>query len=408
VTGAAGPAATEWRAIGTVVRLVVTDPDQLDAGRRLLAGQLAVLDLTCSRFREDSELVRAERKAGTAVEVSGMLADAIAVALHAAEVTDGDLDPTVGTHLVRLGYDRDFRLVAPEGAAIPVAGAPRPRWREIRLDRRARMLTVPRGVRLDLGATAKARTADLAATRLADRLGCGVLVSLGGDIAIGGEPPDDGWQVRIQDVTGHPDEPPAGPAEVISVSGGGVSSSGTAARRWRRGGVTMHHILDPRTGLPAPPVWRTVSAVAETAVLANIATTAAVIRGTGAPAWLAARGVAARLVAADGRVRRTPGWPGTESAARETAAPETAPPGKPSRGRPAPGTLPPGKAAPQAAPPGKKPPGKRQAAREPTGRKPAAREPTGRKPAAREPTATMPRRAGAAAAPGTAPSGDVA
>jgi FAD:protein FMN transferase len=306
----AGPAATEWGAIGTSIRLVVTDPDQLDAGRRLLASQLAVLDLTCSRFREDSELVRAERKAGTAVEVSGMLADAVAVALHAAEVTDGDLDPTVGTQLVRLGYDRDFRLVATDGAAIPVAGAPRPRWREVRLDRRARLLTVPRGVRLDLGATAKARTADLAAARLADRLGCGVLVSLGGDIAVGGEPPDGGWRVRIQDVTGHPDERPAGPAEVIALGGGGLSSSGIAARRWRRGGVTMHHIIDPRTGMPAPPVWRTVSAVAGTAVLANIATTAAVIRGNGAPAWLASRGVAARLVAAGGRVHRTAGWPG--------------------------------------------------------------------------------------------------
>jgi thiamine biosynthesis lipoprotein ApbE len=316
--GAVGPVATEWRAIGTSIRLVVTDPDQLDDGRRLLASQLAVLDLTCSRFRDDSELVRAERKAGTAVEVSGMLADAIAVALHAAEVTDGDLDPTVGSHLVRLGYDRDFRLVASDGAAIPVAGTARPRWREIRLERRSRMLTVPRGVRLDLGATAKARTADLAASRLADRLGCGVLVSLGGDIAVGGEPPEGGWRVRIQDVTGHPDDPPAGPAEVIAVREGGVSSSGIAARRWRRGGVTMHHILDPRTGLPAPPVWRTVSAVAGTAVLANIATTAAVIRGTEAPTWLAARGVAARLVAADGSVRHTAGWP------REDAVPSGA------------------------------------------------------------------------------------
>ena len=305
----AGPVATEWRAIGTSIRLVVTDPDQLDDGRRLLASQLAVLDLTCSRFRDDSELVRAERKAGTAVEVSGMLADAIAVALHAAEVTDGDLDPTVGSHLVRLGYDRDFRLVASDGAAIPVAGTARPRWREIRLERRSRMLTVPRGVRLDLGATAKARTADLAASRLADRLGCGVLVSLGGDIAVGGEPPEGGWRVRIQDVTGHPDEAPVGPSQVIAITGGGVSSSGIAARRWRRGQLTLHHILDPRTGLPARPVWRTVSVLADTAVRANIASTTAIIRGTGAPDWLAGQHLAARLVAAGGQVAVTDGWP---------------------------------------------------------------------------------------------------
>ncbi|HEY2488038.1 MAG TPA: FAD:protein FMN transferase [Streptosporangiaceae bacterium] len=302
-------AAASWPAIGTTVRLVITDPARLMPGRELLASYLAALDLACSRFRADSELARAERRAGTPVPVSEVLADAVAVALDAAAATDGDLDPTVATRLAALGYDRDFELVARDGPPVRLTVRIRPSWQDIRLDRGSRRLTMPPGVRLDLGATAKARAADRAAARLATRLGCGVLVGLGGDIAVGGAPPEGGWQVRVQDITGNPDDPPAGPSQLIAMTSGGVSSSGIAARCWRRGDVMLHHILDPRTGLPAPPVWRTVSAVADTAVAANIASTAAIIRGVGAPGWLASRGIPARLVAVDGSVRTVAAWP---------------------------------------------------------------------------------------------------
>jgi thiamine biosynthesis lipoprotein ApbE len=302
-------AAASWPAIGTTVRLVVTDPARLMPGRELLASYLGALDLACSRFRADSELARAERRAGTPVPVSEVLADAVAVALAAAAATDGDLDPTVATRLAALGYDRDFELVARDGPPVRLTVRIRPSWQDIRLDRGSRRLTVPPGVRLDLGATAKARAADRAAGRLAEHLGCGVLVGLGGDIAVGGAPPEGGWQVRVQDITGNPDDPPAGPSQLIAITSGGVSSSGIAARCWRRGDVMLHHILDPRTGLPAPPVWRTVSAVADTAVAANIASTAAIIRGVGAPGWLESRGIPARLVAVDGSVRTVAAWP---------------------------------------------------------------------------------------------------
>jgi thiamine biosynthesis lipoprotein ApbE len=315
------PAAAGWQAIGTSVRLVVTDPARLAEGRRLLAGYLDTLDLACSRFRADSELAYVERLAGTAVPVSEVLAGAVAVALDAAQATDGDLDPTVATRLSALGYDRDFALVPSDGPPVwldpqprPEDPQPRPDWRAIRLDRESRRLTVPPGVRLDLGATAKAHAADRAAASLASRLGCGILVSLGGDIAVGGEPPASGWRIRIQDITGHPGEAPVGPAQVITLTGGGVSTSGIAARRWRRGQHTLHHILDPSTGLPARPVWRTVSVLAETALRANVASTTAIIRGAAAPGWLERQALAARLVTAGGRVRATPGWPPVQNA----------------------------------------------------------------------------------------------
>jgi thiamine biosynthesis lipoprotein len=136
-----------------------------------------------------------------------------------------------------------------------------------------------------------------------------VLVSLGGDVAVAGPPPAAGWRVRVQDVTGAPQDPPAGPYALIAIRDGGLATSSTAARRWRRGGDVLHHILDPRTGLPAEPVWRTVSVAAGSCADANAASTAAVIRGRRALGWLTRLGLPARLVDATGAVFTVAGWP---------------------------------------------------------------------------------------------------
>jgi thiamine biosynthesis lipoprotein len=93
------------------------------------------------------------------------------------------------------------------------------------------------------------------------------------------------------------------------MASGGLATSSTTARRWRRGGDVLHHILDPRTGLPPAPVWRTVSVTAATCADANAASTAAIIRGDQAPGWLASLGLPARLVDVDGRVQTVAGWP---------------------------------------------------------------------------------------------------
>jgi len=96
---------------------------------------------------------------------------------------------------------------------------------------------------------------------------------------------------------------------VIAIRSGGLATSSTAARRWRRGGDVLHHILDPRSGLPAAPVWRTVSVAAGTCADANTASTAAIIRGEAALAWLAELALPARLVAESGAVVTLGGWP---------------------------------------------------------------------------------------------------
>jgi thiamine biosynthesis lipoprotein len=319
--GTAGPttreASASWRALGTSVHVVVTDAGQLTAARAMLEADLAAVDLACSRFRPDSEIATLDRQmtgapggTGTApVKVSPLLAEAIAVALRAARLTDGDVDPTVGAAMNAVGYDRDFSLVQREGPAVKLTVRTVPGWRQVEFDEAARLLRVPPGVRLDLGATAKAWAADRSAARIAAGLGCGVLVSLGGDVAVSGEPPPGGWRIRVQDISGSPDDPPAGPSAVVAIHTGGLATSSTTARRWRRGGDVLHHILDPRTGLPAAPVWRTVSVSAASCTDANIASTAAVIRGRAAPAWLAGLHLPARLVDEAGRVRTVGGWP---------------------------------------------------------------------------------------------------
>jgi thiamine biosynthesis lipoprotein len=302
-------ASAAWMALGFRVHLLVTDPGRLPAARSLLEADLAEVDIACSRFRADSELVALDRAMGRPAGLSPLLAEAVGVALRAAELTDGDVDPTVGEAIAAVGYDRDFALVAPDGPPLNLAVRAVPGWQQVRLDAASRTLTMPAGVRLDLGATAKAWASDRAAGRIAAALGCGVLVGLGGDIAVAGQAPPGGWRIRVQDVTGAPEEPPVGPSAVVAISGGGLATSSTTARRWRRGGDVLHHILDPRTGLPPAPVWRTVSVTAATCADANAASTASIIRGDRAPGWLASLGLPARLVDVGGRVQTVAGWP---------------------------------------------------------------------------------------------------
>jgi thiamine biosynthesis lipoprotein len=298
--------AIAFHALGTTAVLAITDPTvRLDA-RALLEDELAAIDHACSRFRTDSELVRVNTEAGRAVPVSALFLEALRVALRAAAVTDGRVDPTIGRALSIVGYDRDFADVAPDGPPLRVRLLPVPGWQRIEIDERHRTVRIPRGVALDLGATAKALAADRAASRIADVTDRGVLVSLGGDCAVAGEGPDGGWIVRLAD---RHDDATDGSGPAIALAAGGLATSGTTARRWRRGHERLHHVIDPATGMPAAEVWRTVSVAAASCVDANIASTAAIVLGEAAPSWLAAHGLAARLVAPDGTVRTVAGWP---------------------------------------------------------------------------------------------------
>lgn len=300
------PARTSMRALGTTAVLLTADPAREGRALDVLRAELDAVDAACSRFRGDSELSRANAAAGTGrpVPVGPLLAEAVDAALRAAELTGGAVDPTVGPALVALGYDRTFREVPPTGPE-PVL-RPARGWRAVGWDPALRLLRLPAGTALDLGATAKALAADRAARRAARSAGCGVLVNLGGDLAAAGPPPDGGWRIALADDHAAP-LPRPGP--VVTVRDGGLASSGTAVRTWRRGGRLRHHIVDPATGDSAPEVWRTVNVAAATCVDANTAGTAAVVLGERAPGWLRRTGLPARLVRPDGRVLRVNGWP---------------------------------------------------------------------------------------------------
>ncbi|KAA9153623.1 FAD:protein FMN transferase [Amycolatopsis acidicola] len=290
----------QWEVWSTTARVVVDDAAALADAKALVEAELAAVDQACSRFRPGSELALAER-AGTDVEISDLLAGLVSAALEAARRTGGDVDPTLGDALARLGYDRDLSLVAVDGPPLPIQVRPAPGWQRIRLT--GNRLTVPAGVRMDLGATAKAWTADHCARLAAGALGTGVLVELGGDIATAGAGPADGWKILVQD---RADDPSC----TVSVpSGAAMATSSTNSRTWRRGDRLLHHVLDPRTCQPAPRTWRSVTVVADRCVDANTWTTAALVRGQDAPEWLSGLGVPARLVARDGRVHTLGGWP---------------------------------------------------------------------------------------------------
>jgi thiamine biosynthesis lipoprotein len=133
-----------------------------------------------------------------------------------------------------------------------------------------------------------------------------VLVALGGDIAIAGQAPADGWRVRVTD------DHRAGldaPGQWVAVRSGGLATSSATVRRWKVGSEWAHHVIDPATGNSASTVWRTVSVTAASCLDANIASTAAIVRSERAPRWLESLGLPARLVATEGAVTHVAGWP---------------------------------------------------------------------------------------------------
>jgi FAD:protein FMN transferase len=300
-------ASASFPALGTKAVVAVADPDALPAAVAALEQEVEAIDRACSRFRDDSELSKANARTGRENHAGPLLLEALHVALRVADLTGGLVDPTVGRALRLAGYDRTFRIVAArDGSGFEARFERVPGWARVDLDEGRSTFRVPAGVELDLGATAKALAADRGAAAARTAAGCGVLVGLGGDVSIAGEPPPDGWPVRLAD------DHAAGldvPGPTVALFAGGLASSGTTVRRWRSATVELHHIVDPRTGRPAVTPWRTVSVAAATCVDANAASTAAVVLGTSAPAWLEQCKLPARLVPHDGAAVCVGGWP---------------------------------------------------------------------------------------------------
>lgn len=304
MTGA--PRTRDWELWSSSCRLVVRHGDALDDAVAIVDAELARIEQACSRFRPDSELMRLARTDDGSAQLTPVLAELVGAALEAARASGGAVDPTLGSVLAGLGYDRDITLVRQGHARVRVV-RPAPGWRSLHLE--GNRLVMPPGTQLDLGATAKALAADRCARLVHRLLGTDVLVALGGDIATAGDGPDEGWQVTVQDL------PSDATHRITLAPGAGVATSSTSHRTWRQGSESRHHLVDPATGRPATGPWRTVTAVAPTCLRANVATTAALVRGEDALAWLRSTGLPARLVSHSGAVVTLNGWPREELAA---------------------------------------------------------------------------------------------
>jgi thiamine biosynthesis lipoprotein len=297
----AGMRRVRFGAMGTTVSVLLPE-------RQAEVGSAAVRDLfvrwegTLSRFLPQSELASLNRHAGQPVAVSPLLYEVIATALKAAQATDGLYDPTLLRQLMAVGYERSFATLAPQLPAAAGLPGPGGGWRRIAVDHRHRSVTLPAGVGLDLGGIAKGMAVDAAVSCLRTLGADAALVNAGGDLAVHGcLPGGTAWPVMV--------EGRAAP-QVVLLQRGALATSGIARRHWQQGQQGRHHLLDPRTGLPAQSGLWAVTVVAARCVQAEVAATAAFVLGPEEGArFLQVRGLAGWLAREDGLRQAVGAWP---------------------------------------------------------------------------------------------------
>jgi len=295
------PIATGFRAMGTDVTVLVLDAPP-GAGA-LAADAIERLEGKWSRFRPTSELCALNAGAGVPVIVSTETFSLVELAVHAWRSTAGLYDPTVLPGVVAAGYDRDFDAVAAEGPGPSGDPAPAPGCAAIELDARLHAITLPSGVALDLGGIGKGYAADLVARELVDGGSRGVLVNLGGDLrALGAAPEPHGWIVAVDD----PLQTDA--TGMLALTEGAVATSTRLRRVWQRDGRWLHHLIDPRTGLPATSGLASVTVVTGDAWRAEVLAKAAFIAGpVDGGGLITESGATGLLVYDDGRVEELDG-----------------------------------------------------------------------------------------------------
>lgn len=300
-----------FRALGT--EALVYSPAAIPLRRRLME-RIEEYEGRFSRFRPESEVFLLSSRSGRAVPVSAELFDLLTRAMAFWRETSGMFDPLILPALEAVGYDRSFEQVPAhndEPAPAPPALAS---FGDVVLDRERRTVRLPEGARLDLGGIAKGWIID----RLADMLKPygPSLVDIGGDMVAFGDGPDGGpgWLVAV-----------ANPIETdldlcwIRLRDEAVATSTTMRRRWSRAGRWLHHLIDPRTGMPSQTDVLQATVIAPDAITADVcAKTALLLGAREGYAWLQARQMAAALFTHAGHLLRTPGWERHEVQTRES------------------------------------------------------------------------------------------
>jgi len=303
-----------FRALGSRcrIRLVLDEGTGPVEGERLLGlarHEIEALEQAWSRFRPSSELSALNAAHGSPTHVGPETFALVRAAVTAWQVTDGRFDPTVLPALEAAGYTASFD----EGAVRHGTGdlpprdedagpTPSPGCAGLVLDAPSTSITLPAGVRLDLGGIGKGRAADLVAHDLLALGAAGVCVDLGGDVRVAGRPPEgSGWAIAVA----HPDRSDVDLA-VVDLADGAVATSSRRRRRWTTDrGTEAHHLIDPSTGAPTTSDLVAVTVIAAEAAWAEVYAKAALVAGSAdGIALLADAELAAIAVTTDGAVLR--------------------------------------------------------------------------------------------------------
>ena len=231
-----------------------------------------------TRFSEDSELSQLNRSAGTWFHASADMTFVVSLAKQYVEQTTGLFNPSILPDLERAGYDRSMDLIRAEASMLPSARlAPAPDllpFDGLLINPDENLIFLPHGMRLDLGGIAKGWIAEQAAMVLSDySVAC--LVDAGGDMFMVGQPEGEAaWQIELEDPL-----KPDWSLTSLNVLPGAVTTSSVVKRKWMQGDTPRHHLIDPRTGLPAETDWLSVTVIAPHADMAEVFAKALLIAG---------------------------------------------------------------------------------------------------------------------------------
>ena len=296
-----GMARSQFRAMGTTISLLLP-AEYLQRGEEIVRTLFADWEQTLSRFLPQSELSQLNRLSGKPVVVSELLFTVMSRALAAAQATDGLYDPTLLNQLVQLGYDRTFDKVPAIQPATGHPTVPGGGWRDIHIEQAVHLVKLPPGINVEFGGIAKGMAVDAALERLGQEGIRTALVNAGGDLAVLGVPlREKQWPIEVQGKTR---------SWVIPLHHGAFATSGVAHRHWRQGMYMRHHLIDPRTGLPAQSGLWSVTVAAARCEQAEVAAKITFLLGAEqGSAFLRHYSLAGLLVREDGTWATVGSWP---------------------------------------------------------------------------------------------------
>lgn len=268
----------EFRAMNTHIVLAAEgESERVALGFEQTRALIAKREAQFTRFQETSELSALNRAAGTWFNASPELFEVMQQAYELHQQTEGLFDPAILNVLEHAGYDASMDVVRTRSVNSYASSAPAALgdFQATAFHVAQRAIWLAPGTRVDLGGIAKGWIAEQAAHLLAEYSEA-CAVNAGGDLCAIGVPKDaPGWEVEIED--------PRDAEQILAVlhvPPGAVATSSITKRRWQQNGMSLHHLMDPRTGLPAATDWLSVTVITPHATRAEVFAKALLIAGS--------------------------------------------------------------------------------------------------------------------------------